>query len=165
MGNEAATPISVRTADEADIDAIVRINQTVQWLHAGLEPSLFKAVTDEMEVAAFFSAQLDSPQHAFRVAEIDGAIAGYVWFEKQETAETPFTFPTRRVYVHHLAVDAAARRQGVASALLKNVQDEARADSINKLVLATWATNDTAQAFFAAQGLKAFILMLQKDFI
>ncbi|WP_020176480.1 GNAT family N-acetyltransferase [Methyloferula stellata] len=165
MDNETATSLSVRPADEADIDAIGRINQTVQRLHAELEPELFKAVTDEVEVSAYFAAQLSAPQHQFRVAEIDGLIAGYVWFEKQETADTPFTFPTRRFYVHHIAVDTAARRRGVASALLRNIEAEARAEGITKLVLATWATNQVAQAFFTSQSFRPFILMLQKNFV
>jgi diamine N-acetyltransferase len=155
--------ISVRAATGADLDVLVRLNQPVQQLHADLEPGFFKAATDRDDVAAYFAAQLEVPSYYFLIAEIDGEVAGYIWFERQETAETLFTLPNERLYVHHIAVDEAARRRGVASALLKSVEAEALSLGIGQIVLATWAANATAQAFFTSQGFQPSIVIKKKD--
>jgi shikimate dehydrogenase len=154
--------LSVRAATEADLDTLVRLNQAVQRLHADLEPNIFKPLTDHEEVFAYFAAQLEAPRHHFRLAEIDGEVAGYIWFEIQETAETPFTVPTERLYVHHIAVEESARRRGIASALLKSVEAGALALGIDQIALATWAANAQARAFFTAQGFQPSILIKQK---
>ncbi len=155
--------LSVRAARDSDIDALVRLNQSVQRLHADLDPALFKAVLDQDEVSEFFAAQLASPRHCIRLAEADGEAVGYIWFEEQDTAETPFTLARTRLYVHHIAVAESARRRGVASALFHDLEQEALACDIHHIVLATWATNELGQAFFASQGLRPFIVFLEKN--
>src|SRR4051794_125651 len=95
-----AMAFSVRVASVADIDALVRLNREVQWLHTELEPTYFKAYTAADEVSAFFRAKLATPGNHIRLSEDDTGPNGYVWFEVQERPETPFTLPSRRVYVH-----------------------------------------------------------------
>jgi ribosomal protein S18 acetylase RimI-like enzyme len=144
--------ISVRAASGADLDALVRLNQVGQRLHADLEPTYFRAMTDDAEVSAFVAARLAAPENYIRLAEYDGRSAGCIWFEKQERPETPFTLPRKRIYVHHIAVDEAAQRRGVASALLRHAEPEALASGIRRVVLDTWAANQAARAVFGSQG-------------
>ena len=155
--------ISVRTASVADIDAIVRLNRDVQQLHAELEPSFFKSNIDNEQVAAFFAAKLALPENHIRLADDEDGPSGYTWFEVQERPETPLTLARKRIYIHHLSVQPAARRHGVASALLRQVEAEARVGGITIIALDTWAANGPARGFFAACGFAPFNLMLRKE--
>ncbi|PXA83280.1 hypothetical protein DMC25_18185 [Caulobacter sp. D4A] len=144
--------LAIRPAVEDDIPALVALNAVVQALHAALSPEVFKPKVDPVELAAFLRGLLDQPSNRLRVAAVDGAAVGYAWAEVQDRPETPFALARRRLYLHHLSVDPAVRRQGVASALLGSLEDEARAAGLASVVLDAWADNAAAQAFFAAAG-------------
>jgi ribosomal protein S18 acetylase RimI-like enzyme len=154
--------ISVRVASVADIDAIVRLNRDVQQLHAELEPSFFKANFDREEVAAFFAAKLALSDNHIRLAEDGDEPNGYVWFEVQERPETPLTLARKRIHIHHLSVLARARRHGVASALLRQVETEALTSGVTSIALDVWAANGSARSFFEACGFTPFNLSLGK---
>ena len=154
--------ISVRVASAADIDAIVRLNRDVQQLHAELEPSFFKSNVDSEEVAAFFAAKLALSENHIRLADGGDGPNGYVWFEVQERPETPLTLARKRIYIHHLSVQGRARRHGIASALLRQVEAEALIRGITSIALDTWAANGSARSFFEARGFTPFNLSLGK---
>jgi ribosomal protein S18 acetylase RimI-like enzyme len=155
--------ISIRVASDADIEAIVSLNRDVQQLHAEIEPSFFKSNTDDKEIAAFFADKLATPGNHFRLADGDDGPDGYVWFEVQERPDTPLTLARKRIYIHHLSVKVAARRHGVASALLRQVETEALTAGIASIALDTWAANGLARSFFAARGFNPFNLTLGKQ--
>jgi ribosomal protein S18 acetylase RimI-like enzyme len=157
-----AMTISVRVASAADIDAIVRLNRDVQQLHAELEPSFFKSNVDSEEVAAFFAAKLALSENHIRLADGGDGPNGYVWFEVQERPEMPLTLARKRIYIHHLSVQARARRHGIASALLRQVEAEALISGITSIALDTWAANGSARSFFEACGFTPFNLSLGK---
>jgi ribosomal protein S18 acetylase RimI-like enzyme len=154
--------ISVRVGSDADIDVIVRLNRDVQQLHAELEPSVFKTNIDTSEMTAFFAAKLILTEHHFRLAYLDDGPSGYIWFEVQERRETPLTLARKRIYIHHLSVQVSARRRGIASALLSQVEGEALAGRITNIALDTWAANGAARDFFEHRGFTPFNLTLGK---
>jgi len=154
--------IPVRVASAADIDDIIRLNRDVQLLHAELEPSFFKSNFDNEKVASFFAAKLALPENHIRLADGDDGPNGYVWFEVQDRPETPLTLARKRVYIHHLSVQAGARRHGIASALLRQVEAEELIGGITTITLDTWAANGPARRFFEACGFAAFNLSLCK---
>jgi ribosomal protein S18 acetylase RimI-like enzyme len=155
--------ISVRVAAAADIDAIVRLNRHVQQLHAGLEPSFFKSNADNEDVAAFFAEKLALPENHIRLADSGNGPNGYVWFELQDRPETPLTLARKRFYIHHLSVQPRVRRQGIASALLRQVEAEALTAGITNIALDTWAANGSARSFFEAWGFAPFNLSFGKQ--
>jgi ribosomal protein S18 acetylase RimI-like enzyme len=157
-----AVTISIRMASDVDIDAIVRLNRDVQQLHAEIEPSFFKSDTDDKEIAVFFAEKLATSGNYIRLAGGGDGPNGYVWFEVQERPDTPLTLARKRIYIHHLTVKAGARRHGIASALLRQVEAEALAGGITSIALDTWAANGSARSFFEARGFTPFNLTLGK---
>jgi ribosomal protein S18 acetylase RimI-like enzyme len=125
LGNRGSGRADRRLNGAKDIDDIVRLNRDVQQLHAELEPFFFKANFDNEEVAAFFAAKLALSENHIRLADSGDGPNGYVWFEVQDCPETPLTLARKRIYIHHLSVQAGARRHGIASALLRQVEAEA----------------------------------------
>jgi hypothetical protein len=85
-------------------------------VHRLLEPTFFKQISRHSEVAACFADRLGSQDNHLSLAEWEGGPVGYVWFEKQVSPETPFTFERKSLYVSHIAVEEPARRRGAASA-------------------------------------------------
>lgn len=144
--------IAIRPAVDTDIPALVALNAGVQALHAALSPEIFKPAVDRAELATFLRGVLDQPAHRLLLAQVDGGAAGYAWAEVQDRPETPFALPRRRLYLHHLAVDPAFRRRGIAAALLSALEGQARALGLASVVLDAWVDNAGAQAFFAAAG-------------
>ena len=144
----------------ADASLLALLNRDVQRLHAALEPGVFKPHADDEEVAAFFAARLALPEHHMRIAEAAEGPKGYIWFEVQERPETPLKLAQKRIYIHHLSVQSDARRQGIASALLNHVTEEAAVRGIASVALDTWAANVSARSFFSARGFEPFNLSL-----
>ena len=155
--------IVIRAASKSDASLLARLNRDVQSLHADLEPTIFKKSPVEEELVSFFSAKLSSPESRIYVADVADQGVGYVWFDIQVRPETLFTFPRSRVYVHHLSVREDARRQGVASMLLKHVEQQALALSIKDIALDAWTANDSALTFFSAPGFAPFNVSLRRQ--
>lgn len=155
--------VEVREAGAGDVAALVALNREVQALHAALAPEVFKADVSDDELARFFSERLDADGHVMLLAELDGAAAGYAWFEIQGKPATMFSHTMARAFVHHIAVRAGMRRQGIATALLDGVTTLARAAGARQVALETWASNVTARRFFEARGFDAVRLALSRD--
>lgn len=82
--------------------------------------------------------------------------------EIQERPETPFSHRRRRTYVHHLAVRQNARRDGVASALVREVEEISRTAGITRIVFDAWGSNDVAHRYFEADGFAPLNVILAK---
>lgn len=145
----------VRRAASGDAAVLARLNRPVQQLHARLYPRLFKSASDEGEVAGFFARILAVAGNEIGICEDDGKPLGYIWSERQQKAETPFSMGTARLYIHHVSVIEEARRQGVASALLNWAIQRARDEGIDALAFDHWAANEAARAFFSQRGFTA----------
>jgi ribosomal-protein-alanine N-acetyltransferase len=121
--------IKIETARPADVDAIAAIEVT--------------AFADPWTRQAFDAAVRE--RHArFRVARSGGKLVGYViaWFVMDEGE------------IANLAVAPAARRRGVASALLDYVIGDARSAGIAQLFLEVRESNIAARALYATRGFR-----------
>ncbi|HEY6620206.1 MAG TPA: GNAT family N-acetyltransferase [Steroidobacteraceae bacterium] len=145
------------------MDALIRLNAQVQRLHAQVHPADFKSLTDEAEVRDFLASVMRRTDHTILVAQVNGAVVGYAWFEIQGRPQTPFTWPKKRVFLHQICVDSGHQRLGVGSALMNRMEERARAGGIGEIALDMWSLNDTAQAFFKSCGLETYRLFLRKQ--
>ena len=155
-------PVEVRAAAKADLDALVALNQVIQGVHAALYPGDFNAEVDVAAARDRFASLLTEARNDLLVATLDGDVVGYVWIEHEVRPPSPFYNRRDRVYVHHVGVAPSARRHGVAAALFREVERRARAAGIADLYLESWAANDEAHRFFAAQGFARLKLMFRK---
>ena len=155
--------VIIRNAVDADLDALIKLNAQVQRLHAQLYPADFKSLTDEREVRDFLVSTMRQTNHTILLAQVDVAVVGYAWFEIQDRPQTAFTWPKKRVFLHHICVDSGHRRLGVGSALITRVEERALAGRIGEFALDMWLLNDTAEAFFKSCGLETYRLFLRKQ--
>ena len=157
---EAGVAIEVAVARAAEADVISRLNRHVQAVHAAAMPERFKAPGPETFPAAEVLALMAQDGMRVLLAKVDGAPAGYVLAEMVWRAETSTTHAFAMVYVHHISVDPAFRRQGVGAALIAAARAEGARNGIVDLGLDVWSFNDAAQRFFTGQGLRPFNVRL-----
>jgi ribosomal protein S18 acetylase RimI-like enzyme len=155
--------IEIRIATEQDLPSVARLTAVVQILHAALEPEIFRNDCTHEELIGFLSDRLKEPDKTIAVAEQDGAIAGYIFFELQERPRTVFNHPRKRFYVHHISVTPDQRLQGVGSSLMAFVEAQAEAAGVSTLALDSWATNCGALDFFSARGFSPLNFVLSKS--
>ena len=86
--------------------------------------------------------ELDNPMAVFFTAQIDGQVAGYAGMHHV----------VDEGYIANIAVDAAYRRMGVASALLEAFFSYARTHALTLLTLEVRAGNTAAQQLYQKYG-------------
>ena len=153
---------SIRPATAADLDALTALNAQVQALHASFAPERFPAEADGAAVRGFFAERLALDGNHIWLACAETAPIAYIWLELEDRAATPFTRTLRRVHIHHVGVDAAWRRRGVAGALFAQADASAKANVCAEVTLDVWAANAAARAFFAATGFSPRRIVMAK---
>lgn len=95
--------------------------------------------------ASFFRQELQVACARSILAEIDGKIVGYVLF---------WVLPGA-IDIHNIAVHLDYRRRGIARALLGLVADEARRQSLSRVMLEVRRSNLAAQKLYQTMGFLA----------
>jgi ribosomal protein S18 acetylase RimI-like enzyme len=147
--------ILIRKATERDVDVLRSLNADVQALHAAALPWFFKPPGPDTLESWEVKPLLTEPENLVFIAEADGVEAGYAYAEIQQRPETPFTHAYDMIYLHHLSVRPAHRRQGVGSALIGAVRAAAAEAGVTLVALDVWTFNDAARAFFRRHGFAA----------
>ena len=80
---------------------------------------------------------------------------GYIYAQHVARPENPFRPAPDLLYIHHLCVTRARRRQGYGQALVRRVVALARELGIERVELDVWTFNEAARAAFAAMGFSA----------
>jgi ribosomal protein S18 acetylase RimI-like enzyme len=148
--------IVVRRAVAADAEALSALNAEVQAIHAKALPWLFKAPGSDTFSPSAVEALLGEADSLIFVAELHGIAAGYAVAQVVRRPETPFHFAHDMLYVNHFGVRAAARRQGVGSALMAAVRAAATQCGVATVALDVWSFNERARAFFCRRGLSTY---------
>ena len=139
----SAGSILVRSAREGDEAALTDLDMAAWTPESGF-PSVIQAGTQPG--VTFFSAA--SPPSVHLVAELDRAVVGYVRLKPP----TPLPENAHVIHVSGLAVHPAARRRGVAAALLTASEQFARTQGASKLSLRVLSTNQSAIRLYERFG-------------
>jgi ribosomal-protein-alanine N-acetyltransferase len=126
-GPEPRAPVVLRAARDADIPAVLAIEQS--------------AFADPWSRSAFIEL-LDDPRVAFLIADAVGSVLGYVvaWFVLDEGE------------IGNLAVAAEARRHGIGARLLDGAIAAVRKARVDSLYLEVRDSNAPARALYASRG-------------
>lgn len=146
--------ITIRPADERDIEVLSRLNRLVHELHLANAPAGFFKQPDAEETVALYRWRLERPDTRIWVACVDEVPAGHAVCVVRERQENALCAHRRWYELDEVVVAEEFRKQGVARALVEHVQAEARADGNCDVELNTWSFNTTAQKAFEALGFK-----------
>jgi GNAT superfamily N-acetyltransferase len=137
----AKLTIAVRQATVADLDHVVPLFDSYRQFYG--------KTTDLGLARAFLLERFQYEQSIIFIAlDQDGRVVGFTQLYPAFSSVS-----AARVFIlNDLFVVPAARRRGVASALLRTAADFGRANGAVRLTLSTAITNESAQALYEAEG-------------
>jgi GNAT superfamily N-acetyltransferase len=95
---------------------------------------------------------LDSTDDCVFVAEEDRKVVGYVFAALEPLSWKELRGPAG--FIHDIAVDAGARKSGVARSLMKAAVEWLRERGAPRVIVWTAASNETARAMFGRAGFR-----------
>jgi len=145
--------MNLRDATAGDLPAIDRVFRRSFC-------DTFAHLYDPEDLAAFFAnftpeawgREFADPHYAFRVAEVDGEVVGYV---KLGPSALPVETGKRALELRQIYVLKDHHGSGIAAALSEWAIDEARRRGFEELYLTVYVDNHRARRFYDRYGFEA----------
>ena len=146
--------ISIRDAQEKDIQDMLRLLVQVDMVHHAARPDLFKgpATKYTREQLKTMIGRAEAP--IFVCVDENDRLLGYCFCVYQPHAGDNVLTDILTLYIDDLCVDEAARGHGVGRALYEHAKAFAKDSGCYNLTLNVWAGNDSAHRFYEAMGMK-----------
>ena len=143
--------MTIRFAEEKDLEAVNRLRRQVHRLHAEGRPEIFKpGFPPELENHVY--TVFNDPDQQILLAEEEGTVCGFAVLHEICRPENPFMFERRFLDIDEFCVDEAFRRRGVGSDLIRQAKAVARQRGFDRLELNMWEFNRDALAFYQDCG-------------
>lgn len=148
--------IIVRPAKREELERVNELRRMVNDVHVAGRPAHFRPGFDE-SLRSHVYEQFDQPERfGVLVGLVDGEVAGFATVQYVHRPEGPYTHALDFYHVEEFGVDAAFRRRGVASALVRYMKDDAKARGLGRIDLDVWGFNGDALAFYEAAGFTTY---------
>ena len=151
--------MTIRRAENNDIEAITNLLGQVLEIHAELRPDVFIHGTTKYTRAELEEKIGDDYAPIF-VAEDDGKVAGYAFCVIEDHPATTNTRATKTLYVDDLCVDANCRGKHVGKTLYDYVIAFAKSIGCYNVTLNVWEGNE-ARRFYEKMGMKVRKTMME----
>lgn len=147
------TDLTLRTPTEADIPALSALgaDSFVEKFGHMYKPEDLGAFLEEMHSLAAVAGEMAHPERRYRIAEIDGALAGYCKLAIPSTL-SEYHDAVRPIEIKQLYTAPGMTGKGIGAALMDWALGEARACGADAIQLSVWSGNDGAQRFYARYG-------------
>ena len=153
-------PITVRRAQERDMDKILTLLGEVLELHAKIRPDLFVPGTTKYTREELLKIISDDKTPVF-VADDGGDVAGYAFCViKQPSFSTNMT-NVKTLYIDDLCVDENIRGKHIGTLLFDHVKEQARELGCQYVTLNVWEGNDNARRFYDKMGMSVRETMME----
>jgi ribosomal protein S18 acetylase RimI-like enzyme len=114
-------------------------------------PEDLAAYLEEAHSPAAVAAELADPERRYRLAEIDGGLAGYCKLAVPSSL-AEHDDARRPVEIKQLYTAPGMTGKGIGAALMDWAMAEARAHGADAIQLSVWSGNEGAQRFYARYG-------------
>lgn len=147
------TDLTLRAATTADIPALSALGRDSFVAKFGdmYRPEDLAAFLEEAHSEHAVAAELAHPERRYRLAEIDGALAGYCKLAVPSTL-AEFDTAARPIEIKQLYTAPGLTGKGIGAALMAWALAEARAWDADAIQLSVWSGNEDAQRFYARYG-------------
>jgi ribosomal protein S18 acetylase RimI-like enzyme len=144
----------IRRAAPVDLPALGALGAHLMRFHYGLDPRRFLSPGDDPEsgYAWFLETQLQEPESVIFIAELNGAVAGYVHAGLEPISWKELRGPAG--FIYDIVVTEHARRSGIATELMKAGIGWLREHGAPRAMLWTATGNIAAQRLFEAFGFR-----------
>ena len=145
--------MSIRRAEEKDIEGIRKLLYQVNQVHADGRPDLFKSggikyTEDELKEI------INDRTRPIYVYDEDEIILGYAFIWYEQTKESTSTYAVKSMYIDDLCVDETARGKSVGKQLFEFLKEEAKREACDRITLHVWECNPNAYGFYEHLGMK-----------
>lgn len=154
--------ITVRDADEGDVELLAALNGIVHQLHVAAVPTHFKQ-PEPGAVAESFRSKLRRTDVRIWIASAGETPVGYAVVGIRQRVETELCHARSFYEVDEICVSPAHRRQGLARALLERALAEARSQGVRDVELSSWSFNADAHAAFEALGFRPKVVRFGRE--
>ena len=145
----------IRFAKESELDQINSLRKQVNDLHAKGRPDIFRQGFPG-ELQDHIHEIWADPLRRIVVCEERGGICAYAVLHRILKPETPFMLERACLEIDEFGVDAACRRQGIATEMIEFVRDHARREGFDRIELNMWEFNRGALACYEALGFSTY---------
>ena len=154
--------ITIRPATPDDQPMLGRMGAALMRMHHAADPRRF-ILTERPEAGygRFLVSELDDPEALVQVAEVDGAVAGYLFAGIEGVSWKDLRGPCG--FIHDVWVEEHARRQGVARRLMETGIAWIRSHGRSQIVLSSEFKNAPAQRLFASLGFRSTMVEMTLD--
>jgi ribosomal protein S18 acetylase RimI-like enzyme len=151
--------LKIRTAEERDLAGIAKLHAAVNRELGQLVPEgCTGTILDEQdadEVLAEFTERLEDESCLVYVAELDGAngkreLAGFLTAAVEGFSDSLIGAPF--ITIEFVETALSARGQGVATALIKAVEQLAKKQGVEYIDLLVWESNTSAARLYEELG-------------
>ncbi|MDF4592856.1 GNAT family N-acetyltransferase [Vibrio parahaemolyticus] len=142
--------MEIREAQASDIDSLLRLNYQIGIMHFENAPEVF--VKPSSEEKEFLLNALNDQSRLFLVAEVSGAVVGFITATVSQNEVIPFLIKTPICRVGTIVVDESARASGIGTQLMAKCSDWAKSQGAEQIRLEVMVFNGHAQKFYAKLG-------------
>ena len=154
--------ITIRLATPQDQAALGRMGAALMRQHHAADPRRF-ILTERPEsgYGRFLVSELGDPDALVQVAELSGAVAGYLYAGVEGLSWKDLRGPCG--FIHDVWVEEPARRQGVARRLVESAVEWFGSRGRTQIVLSSEFKNAAAQRLFAGLGFRSTMVEMTRD--
>lgn len=145
--------MSIRRAEEKDIEGIRKLLYQVNQVHADGRPDLFKSGGIKYTEEELKEIINDRTRPVY-VYDEDEIILGYAFIWYEQTKESTSTYAVKSMYIDDLCVDETARGKSVGKQLFEFLKEEAKREACDRITLHVWECNPNAYGFYEHLGMK-----------
>lgn len=153
----------IEQAKQSDLPQILQIKKQSHQYFSELRPDLYcesKILYTEELLNSFFEGK----KRKISLGKIGDRIVGYA-FTELLNVDLPMMTKRKFVYIHDIAVRQEFQNKGIASQLLKSIEEEALSMGATKIELAVHLFNDKALSLYRKEGFKERTLRMEKELI
>lgn len=143
----------IRPAKPSDLEAVDSLLREVLRVHHEIRPDLFRKEGkkyNDSELLAIFG----NPSSPVFVYEDESGVAGYIFCELRQNANSGSLNPIKTLYIDDLCVSPSRRGKGIAKALYRHAESFAREKGCHNITLHVWEGNSAARSFYDGVGMK-----------
>lgn len=153
--------MKIRLAEYTELDEINVLRKQVNDLHAKGNPEFFKEGFSK-ELQDFLVDIWNNEKCKIVVAVDSSRILGYSFFSVAHKKETLYMRGRDYLDIDEICVDKDHRRQGVASSIMKYIENYAKEIGIERIELNLCEFNEEALSFYEKSGFKTYRRYLEK---
>jgi ribosomal protein S18 acetylase RimI-like enzyme len=153
--------VTIRRAQQPDLDQLLALWQELAKLHVDLAPEFALVPGGEQSVRAHLAELLRDDHERVFVAEENGALIGFI---NGAVRENPPVFVERYIgYIADAIVTARSRRRGIGAQLVNTINAWFRERGVRIIHLTAATGNPISQAFWRKMGFVEYMTRMRSE--